>query len=89
MCNACTMTSPTRHRASLHLGHGCGSWEEQAAGDIMMPAKFEFIMRTAVDESPESYKEQMMRVIDELHQTLKEGTSSPDFWKTQAETVGP
>ncbi len=89
MCNACTMASPTRHRASLHLGHGCGSSEGQAAGDIVMSAKFGFIMTTAFDESPESYKELVMRVIDELHQTSKLGASSPDFWKAQAETVGP
>jgi hypothetical protein len=83
MCNACTiMTSPTsRHRATIHLAHGCGSCEGQAAGDIMMSAKFEFIMRTGVDENPESYKEQLSLVIDELHHTLKGMAFAPDFWK--------
>jgi hypothetical protein len=45
----------------------------------MMSAKFEFNLRTAVDETPENYKEQLMRVIDELHQTLKAEASAPDF----------
>jgi len=79
------MTSPTTsHKASLHLAHGYGSSKGQAAGDIMMSAKFEFNLRTTDDESPESYKEQLMLVIDELHQTLKGEASAPDFWKAQA-----
>ncbi len=76
------MTSPTRmHKTSLHLGHG--------SENIMMSAKFEFIISTAVDESPDLYKEKMMLVIDELHQTLKGIASAPDFCKTKAETIGP
>ncbi len=53
---------PWTSNKTIHLAHGCGSSEGQAAGDIMMSAKFEFIMRTPVDETPESYNEHYILV---------------------------
>jgi hypothetical protein len=73
----------SKHKASLHLSHGCGSTRIQPPGDIMMSGKFEFILVTGVEETPESHRERVMRVIDELTNTLKECVCAQDFWKQE------
>ncbi len=50
----------------------------QEPGDIMMSGKFEFILVTGVEETPESHRERVVRVIDELTTSLKQCAGAQD-----------
>ena len=81
------MTTST-YTATIRLGHGIRSVSGQEPGDVIMHSKFEFKLVTAAEDTPESHRELVMRVIDELHKTLKECTCNDEFFaKTSAEVI--
>ena len=82
-CDVCPTTGLNIHTANVRGGYGHGSDTIQEPGDIMMSVDYEFALVTALGETPDTHKELVMRVIDELFKSLKECACDKqgDFWK--------
>jgi len=83
-CGVCPTTGLNIHTANVRGGYGHGSDTIQEPGDIMMSVDYNFALVTALGETPDTHKELVMRVIDELFQSLKEcacDKQGGDFWK--------
>ncbi len=86
-CRVCPTTSCKTYTAKIHVGYGRGSSTMQESGDILMSVDFVFTLVTGAEETPETHREQAMRVIDELHETLKGCACAQDFWKQEPVVV--
>ncbi len=86
-CKVCPTSGLNTHTANVHSKYGHCSDTMQESGDIMISVDFDFMLVTAADETPEPHREQVTRVIDELHKTLKECTCAPDFWKANVDSL--
>lgn len=83
-CGVCPTTGLNIHTANVRGGYGHGSDTIQEPGDIMMSVDYNFALVTALGETPDTHKELVMRVIDELFKSLKEcacDRQGGDFWK--------
>jgi hypothetical protein len=82
-CRVCPTTKRKTYTAKIHVGYGRGSDTMQEPGDILMSVDFEFMLVTGAEETLETHREQVMRVIDELYKTLEGCACAPDFWKQE------
>ncbi len=78
----CAVTShKNTYKTTIRVEHGRGSSTGQEPGDLMMSVDHEpeFTLVTTLDETPDTHREQAVRVIDELYKSLEECTCAPDF----------
>jgi hypothetical protein len=80
-CSVCPTTGLDTHTANVRGEYGRGSDTMQEPGDILMSVDYKFALVTGPEETPETHKTLVMRVIDELHKALEESACAPDFWK--------
>ena len=78
-CRVCPTASRKTYTAKFHMGYGRCSSTMQEPGDILMSVDFVFTLVTGAEETHETHREQAMRVIDELHETLKKRACARDF----------
>jgi len=80
-CSVCPTTGRNMHTANVRGEYGHGSDTMQEPGDIMIYVTYKFALVTTREETPDTHKELVMRVIDELYQVLKgQCASAADFW---------
>lgn len=71
------------YQTMIRVEHGRGSSTMQEPGDLFMSVDHKLRVVTAIGDSPETHREQVVGVVDELYRCLKEGAKAPDFWIQQ------
>jgi hypothetical protein len=82
-CGVCPTTRCKTYTAKMYVGYGRGSDNMQEPGDVLMSVEFEFMLVTSAEETPETHKDLVLRVTNELHETLKGCACAQDFWKRE------